>query len=105
MTVKVSLQSIMDAASTGIMSIDADGVIQYCNAQASIILDFNVAGTVGEHISTSYPKWRFRWGPAWKPEKPGSANIFGPAAKNSSWMFHPCCQGIQSRGLSVVSRT
>jgi len=50
------LKNIMNAASTGIMSINADGIILYCNDQASAILDFDVAGTIGEHISTSYPK-------------------------------------------------
>jgi len=56
MTEKVSLISIMNAASTGIMSINADGIIVYCNDQVSTILDFNVAGTIGEHVSTSYSK-------------------------------------------------
>ena len=63
MTEKVSLPTIMDSASTGIISIGADGIINYCNAQASVILDFDVAGTIGEHISTSYPKMALQVGP------------------------------------------
>ena len=50
-----SIQIIMDAAGTGIMSVDAQGTICYCNAQASTILDYEVDGTIGEHISVSYP--------------------------------------------------
>jgi len=56
MTEKDSLSTIMNAASTGIMSINADGIIVYCNDQVSTILDFDVAGTIGEHVSTSYSK-------------------------------------------------
>ena len=56
MTEKASIQSIMNAASTGILSVDAEGIINYCNIQASAIMDFDVTGTIGEHISTSYPK-------------------------------------------------
>lgn len=50
------LNTIIDAASTGIISVDAKGSILYCNAQASTILDYDVAGTIGEHIAVSYPK-------------------------------------------------
>ena len=52
----LKLNTIMDAASTGIISVDARGSILYCNAHASAILDYDVAGTVGEHIAVSYPK-------------------------------------------------
>ena len=50
------LKIIMDAASTGILSVDALGIVRYCNAPASTALDFDVAGTVGQHVSDSYPK-------------------------------------------------
>ena len=56
MAKNLSLNTIMDAASTGIMSIDARGIIVYSNAQAAAILDVDVAGTVGEHVSLFYPK-------------------------------------------------
>ncbi|MEN8246749.1 MAG: sigma 54-interacting transcriptional regulator [Thermodesulfobacteriota bacterium] len=56
MAVTPQLNTIMDAASTGVMSVDAQGSILYCNAHASTILDYDVAGTIGEHIAVSYPK-------------------------------------------------
>lgn len=53
---KSLLKTIMDAASTGIMSTDVHGSIQFCNAQASMILEVDVTATIGEHISASFPK-------------------------------------------------
>lgn len=52
----LQLNTIMDAASTGVISVDALGIILYGNAQASTILDYDVAGTIGGHIAESYPK-------------------------------------------------
>jgi len=51
-----NLKTIVDAASTGIISTDAAGRLQFSNEQASVILDNDVAATIGEHISESYPK-------------------------------------------------